>query len=110
PPLLEHPRQRLRVPLDVGLVRGDVREREEIEQLAQDLRLVLRAPGADAGDRIVRGGAERGGERENGERALHGRALSATNTGTSGAPAKNVFGSFLVSAQRCSQVMPPGPA
>src|SRR5206468_11463267 len=47
-------RPRLRVALDIALVRRDVGELQKIEQLEQDLLLVLLPPGAHAADRIVR--------------------------------------------------------
>src|SRR5439155_7779018 len=53
-PELEQARQRLRVALDIALVRRDVGKLQKIEQLEQDLLLVLLPPGAHAADRIVR--------------------------------------------------------
>jgi hypothetical protein len=56
--VLEHPRQGLRVALDVALVRRHVRNRQEVEQLEQDLFLVIEPPRANARRGVV-GGCER---------------------------------------------------
>jgi hypothetical protein len=56
--MLEHRHQRVGVAADIGGVGGDVRDREQVEELVKNLRLVLRAPGVHARERIVCGGGE----------------------------------------------------
>ena len=73
---LEHARQRVGVPLDVHRVGRDIRQREEVKQLAQKRLLVLNTPGPygsnDISGRSCRDGRRDRRQRDGGEqRARH---------------------------------------